>query len=67
MKRDTQGVMAFLLTVKRDTGGANNQISEKLWGAKHFMGFLVNSETRHTGGAMGSEQPNLGIAGELKR
>ena len=22
----------FLLTVKRDTGGANNQVSEKLWG-----------------------------------
>ena len=58
--------MAFLLTVKRDTGGANNQISEKLWGAKHFMGCLVMLLTvkRDT---QGSEQPNLGIAGELKR
>ena len=51
MKRDTQKeFLAFLLTVKRDTGGANNQVSEKflaflLTVKREFLGFLVNSET----------------------
>ena len=44
---------AFLLTVKRDTQKERTTKSRKSWGAKavrvsSLLGFLVNSETRHT-------------------
>ena len=47
------------ITVKQKGGHVLSVWSYRL---ELLWGFLVNSETRHRG----SEQPNLGIAGELK-
>ena len=49
----------FLFSQKQQKQKKTRALTSQMF----FGGFLVNSETRHRG----SEQPSLGIAGELKR